>query len=159
VRSDGSTYQVVNYNPATGAVQDFENVQGYAVDSTWSRGNAWGVYGFTTAYAYTHDARFLETARRTADYFLSHLPADFVPYWDFALPSTQGQPRDSSAAAIAASGLLELSRLETDPKRAARYLDAAKRILISLSESYLTVGTSNEAILLHGTYHKPAGNF
>jgi unsaturated chondroitin disaccharide hydrolase len=159
VRPDGSTYQIVNYDPATGAVKDFENLQGYAVDSTWSRGNAWSVYGFTTAYGYTHDERFLETARRSADYFIAHLPSDFVPYWDFALPSNEGQPRDSSAAAVAASGLIELSRLETDPKRAARYLGVAKSILTSLSERYLALGTSNVAILLHGTYHKPDGNF
>jgi unsaturated chondroitin disaccharide hydrolase len=90
------------------------------------------VHGFTQAYAYTGDARMLTTARSAADYFIGHLPADGVPYYDFQAPSTD-RPRDSSAAAIAASGLLWLARIEPDGCRAQTYLDAAKRILTSLS--------------------------
>ena len=156
VRADGSTYQWVDYDPTTGAVVAKGNGQGYDPESTWSRGQAWAIYGFTTAYRETGDARFLDTARRTASYFIAHLPPDYVPYWDFELPSTTGQPRDSSAAAVAASGLLELSRLEPDSSRAADDLEAANAIIGSLSSSsYLAEGTANAAVLLHGTQNKP----
>ncbi len=160
VRTDGSTYHLVNYDPATGAVKSKGTVQGYSDQSTWSRGQAWAVYGFAMAYRETRDSRFLDTARRTADYFIGHLPADKVPYWDFNAPSVLAEPRDSSAAAIAASGLLDLARLETDPVRRSRYLTAAKGILASLSSTaYLAEGTPGEAILLHGTYNRPRGKF
>jgi hypothetical protein len=160
VRADGSTYQVVNYDPETGLVKSKSTNQGYNTESTWSRGQAWAIYGFTVAYRETKDdpqkadaaKAFLNTARQTAEYFITHLPADKVPYWDFELPSTTGQPRDSSAAAIAASGLLELSRIETDSANKLRYLDSAKAILTALSSStYLAEGTSYRSILLHGT--------
>jgi unsaturated chondroitin disaccharide hydrolase len=160
VRADGSTYQIVNYNPTTGAIKSKSTKQGYNTESTWSRGQAWAVYGFTMAYRETGDARFLDTARKTADYFIAHLPSDQVPYWDFELPSASGQPRDSSAAAIAASGLIELSQRETDAQRGAAYLSAARDILTSLSSpAYLAEGTTNKAILLHGTQNKPDGKY
>jgi unsaturated chondroitin disaccharide hydrolase len=160
VRPDGSTYHVVDYSARTGAVTSRGTHQGFSATSTWSRGQAWAVYGFTMAYRETGDARFLDTARRTAAYFLAHLPEDHVPYWDFDLPSLVGEPRDSSAAAIAASGLLELARLEPDRRASGRYRDAATAMLTSLSSpAYLASGTTRGAILLHGTQNKPAGNF
>jgi unsaturated chondroitin disaccharide hydrolase len=160
VRTDGSTYQLVNYDPLTGAVIGRGTVQGYSDESTWSRGQAWAVYGFTMIYRETGDTRFLSTARKTADYYLSHLPSDSVPYWDFNVPYIPGEPRDSSAAAIAASGLLELSQLETDASRKSTYSTGAKSTLSSLSSAnYLAEGTSNQAILLHGTHYKPKGRY
>ncbi len=160
VRADGSTYQLVNFDPATGAVQAKGTVQGHDVESTWSRGQAWAVHGFTMSYRETGDSRFLDTARQAADYFVTHLPLDSVPYWDFELPSFSGEPRDSSAAAIAAAGLLELARLEPDPLRSAGYLDAARDILTSLaSPAYLAEGTGNDAVLLHGTANRPDERF
>lgn len=159
VRADGSTYHVVEYNPTTGLPVSRHTSQGYGDTSTWSRGQAWAVYGFTLAYRETEDARFLDTARRTSDYFLAHLPEDDIPYWDFDLPSLSGAPRDSSAAAIAASGLLELSTLEPDAERAARYRAGAVDMLEALSTStYLAGGTTRGAALLHGTQNKPAGS-
>jgi len=161
VRADGSTYQIVNYNPSTGAVKSKSTRQGYNTESTWSRGQAWAIYGFTMAYRETGDTRFLATARNTADYFINHLPSDNVPYWDFELPSFSGQPRDSSAAAIAASGLIELSQLDPDTNRKQTYRSAAQAILTSLSTKgvYLAEGTSNKAILLHGTQNKRDGKY
>ena len=160
VRPDGSTYHVVEYSFKTGALRWRGTHQGYSDTSTWSRGQAWAVYGFTMAYRETGDAQFLATARRTADYFLAHLPDDQVPYWDFDLPTLVAQPRDSSAAAIAASGLLELALLEPDRRSSDRYQDAAASMLASLSSpSYLASGPPRGAILLHGTQNKPDGNF
>jgi unsaturated chondroitin disaccharide hydrolase len=160
VRADGSTYQVVNYDPKTGAVKAKSTNQGASTESTWSRGQAWAIHGFTMAFRETGDQRFLDTARRTADYFIGHLPADLVPYWDFEAPGIPNEPRDSSAAAIAAAGLLELGWLETDPSRSATDISAARGILASLSSpAYLSEGTGNQAILLHGTQNKPDGKY
>ena len=159
-RADGSIYHLVNYNPTTGAVTSKGTIQGYADESTWARGQAWAIYGWTMAYRYTGDARFLDAAEKAADYYIAHLPADDVPYWDFELPTTTGEPRDSSAAAIAASGLLELATYQPDATARLAYVAPARDMLTSLSSpAYLSEGTTNRAILLHGTRHKPAGSF
>jgi unsaturated chondroitin disaccharide hydrolase len=159
VRPDGSTYHLVIYDPASGAIRSRTTVQGFSASSTWARGQAWAVHGFATAYRETRDARLLDTARRTADWWIEHLPADQIPFWDFHAPGIPAEPRDTSAAAIAASGLLELARLESDPARATRYLAAARSILGALMRPpWLSEGSGSEAVLLHGTYNKPAGN-
>jgi unsaturated chondroitin disaccharide hydrolase len=132
--------------------------QGYATESTWSRGQAWAVYGFTTAYRYTKDPRFLDAARRTADYFVRRLPPDRVPYWDFDVPDKATAPRDTSAAAVAASALLELSSDESDPDVKQRDADTARGILISLSSpTYALRDRRFAAMLQHGTQHLPKG--
>jgi len=160
VRADGSTYHVVNYDPATGAIKRRYTAQGYSDSSTWARGQAWAIYGFAIAYRETQNSQFLDTARKVSDYYISHLPADHVPYWDFQAPNIPNEPRDTSSASIAASGLLELSSLETDSTRKANYKSAAEEILKSLmSSSYLAKGTSNKAILLHGTQNKNNNNY
>jgi unsaturated chondroitin disaccharide hydrolase len=160
VRGDGSTFHVVDYRPRTGRVKRKRTRQGHSRDSTWSRGQAWAIYGFTMAYRESGDPRLLGGARRVAEWFIEHLPPDEVPYWDFDAPRIPDEPRDSSAAAIAASGLLELGALETDRTRAERYRGAADSIIASLStDRYLSRGRSTEAILLHGTQDKPRGNF
>ncbi len=155
VRADGSTFHAVWYNPTTGAILKRGTIQGNRDGSTWSRGQAWAVHGFTMLYRETGDAGFLATARSTADWWLAHVPHDMVPYWDFDFTDGSNEPRDSSAAAIAASGLLELARLDPDPARAERYLTGATATLSSLSSSaYRSDGTGSQAILLHGTRYK-----
>lgn len=160
VRPDGGTFHLVVYDAHTGAVKARRTVQGYRDGSTWSRGQAWALHGFTIAYRETAGERLLDAARKTADYFVAHLPPDSVPYWDFQAPGLPDEPRDSSAAAIGASGLLELARLEPDPRRGRGYRGVATGILGSLSSpAYLSDGAASSAILLHGTQHRPAGNF
>jgi unsaturated chondroitin disaccharide hydrolase len=160
VRSDGSAFHIVDYSPRTGAVERKGTRQGHARDSTWSRGQGWAVYGFTMAYRETGDRRLLEAARRVSDWFIDHLPPDRVPYWDFDAPGIPDAPRDSSAAAIAASGLLELAALEPQRGRAAGFRDAAEAIIASLSGApYLAPEGASQAILLHGTQDFPRGNF
>jgi Glycosyl Hydrolase Family 88 len=156
VRPDGSTFQVVQYN-SDGTVYDKLSTQGAGTDTTWSRGQAWAIYGFTMTYRYTQDPRFLETAQETADYFINNLPSDYVPYWDFLQSGTA--PRDSSAAAIAAAGLLELSRYVSAADQS-RYQTAALNIQASLSSpSYLGVRGQTSGILLHGAADVPAGDY
>jgi unsaturated chondroitin disaccharide hydrolase len=158
VRPDGSTYQIVDYNSATGEVIKRVKWQGYSVESTWSRGQAWGIYGFTVAYRETGDRRFLNTAQKLANYFIKNLPEDYIPYWDFQSPDIPNTNRDASAAAIAASSLLELSIHVSQPKDKEKYFQAAKNILISLcSPKYLTKGSNDSAILRHSVGSFPHG--
>ncbi|MGO4371430.1 glycosyl hydrolase, partial [Paenibacillus sp. MCAF20] len=132
--------------------------QGAAPDSGWSRGAAWALYGMANTYRYTGDAAYLRASQRVAHYFLANLPEDHVPHWDFRASETlEGEPRDSSAGAIAASGLLELAGLLAE-KEGRVYREAAERMLGSLYAIYGTWDDNeHEAILKHGTGHKPAG--
>jgi len=153
---DGSTYHVVDYNPDGTVFSKFTH-QGAGTETTWSRGQAWGLYGFTMVYRYTQDPRFLTTAQQLADYFILHLPTDFVPYWDFSQSGTA--PRDSSAAAIAAAGLLELSTYVATQADHDKYRNAALSILSSLSSpTYLGDRLATDGILLHGTSNAPGGD-
>src|SRR5205807_2214312 len=114
----------------------------------------WGLYGFTMTYRYTRDSRFLDTAQRLADYFINNLPPDFVPYWDFSKCCTD--PRDSSAAAIASAGLLELSTYVSAQADRDRYRNAALSIQSSLSSpAYLGDRLATDGILLHGSANVP----
>jgi unsaturated chondroitin disaccharide hydrolase len=155
VRPDGSTIQVVELDPQTGKKLWDKHKQGHSVDSTWSRGQGWALYMLPRLYRHTKDYRFLRGARKTADYYLANLPADFVPYWDFRAPNIPNEPRDSSAAALAGMGLWELSAIETDPARRKRYREAALETLDSLSRNYLSQEIDGR-ILKHGAYHVPA---
>lgn len=156
VRDDASTAHVVLFDPQTGAFLKRVTWQGDADTSAWSRGQAWAIYGFTVAYRETRKPEFLAGAERTADWFLAHLPPDHVPYWDFRAPGIPNVPRDASAAAVAASGLFELSALAGGAKGAA-YRRAAEEILGSLATRYLTEGTPAASILAHSTGQKPMG--
>jgi hypothetical protein len=156
VRADGSTYHIVEYDGNTGAVLWRGTFAGASDQSTWARGQSWGVYGFTMAYRETGDARFLSTAQKLADYCLTNLPLDYVPYWDYQAPGIPNEPRDSSAAAILLSGLLELSQRSTNAPDAARYWQAARHIFNSLrSTNYLAQGSISSGILLHGVGETP----
>lgn len=157
IRPDGSTFHVVNYDLTDGHVIGRHTAQGVADSSTWARGQAWGIYGFTMAYRYTRDERFLTTALRLANYFINHLPADHIPYWDFQAPNIPDEPRDASAAAIAASALLELSTLDTNEARSRRLWAEAESILRSLaSDDYLSAGKASRGITMHSVTSRPA---
>ena len=146
VRPDGSTYHVVQFNGSTGAVSNKRTAQGYADESTWSRGQAWAIYGFTMTYRFTEDASFLNTAVKVADYWLAHMPADGVVPYDFNDPAAD-VPLDSSASAVAASALLELMDY-VDAENAQRFFKAAKTMLEGLTSlEILTNGREHHAIL------------
>ena len=156
-RDDFSSYHVVNYNKTTGDVISKETHQGYADETAWARGQAWGLYGFSLCYRETKDARFLEMAEKIAGFYMNHtnLPADKIPYWDFDAPSTVFVPRDASAAAIVASALIELSGYSESNGEA--YLAFAISTLESLSSDDYTAiyGENNNFILMHATGNKP----
>jgi unsaturated chondroitin disaccharide hydrolase len=156
LRPDSSSYQCVWYNQATGAILRKGTYDGVSDESTWSRGQAWGAYGFTMVGRETGNPGFLYTAQRMADWFLTNVPPDQVPYWDFQAPGIPNAPKDSSTSAIMLSGLLELSQLATNAQDRARYWGAARRIFDSLrSTNYLAQGSRSSGLLLHGTGNPP----
>ncbi|MDF2190371.1 glycoside hydrolase family 88 protein [Paraflavitalea sp. CAU 1676] len=165
IRKDYSSFHVVCYDTINGKVAGQETAQGYADNSTWSRGQAWGIYGFTMVYRETRDPRFLKTAQGMADFFIRHknLPADKVPYWDFNANQAGYTPgvnsnarkvtqsyRDASAAAIVASALFELSTYVSGAK-SKEYKNAAIKMLHSLgSDAYRAKpGTNGNFLLMH----------
>jgi unsaturated chondroitin disaccharide hydrolase len=157
VRPDGETFHVIRFDQENGTPQAALGGQGYAPDSCWSRGQVWALYGFTLAYRYTREAAFLATAQRVAERFIAALPPIGVPPWDFHAPNTASAPRDSSAGAIAASGLLELAALLPHGE-GQRYNQAALDLLAALDAHCGTVGRADQdGLLMHATGHYPTG--
>jgi unsaturated chondroitin disaccharide hydrolase len=155
VRPDWSTAHVADFDPDTGAFLKQDTAQGMSATSCWSRGQAWAMYGFAECYRETRDPTFLDVARHLANYCLLHLPEDRVPYWDYDSPLIPDDVRDSSAAAILASGLLNLSRLDVEQTQ--RWYGASLAMLESLWHNYSARGTEEPCILLHATSSKTAG--
>jgi len=155
VRGDDSSFHTFYFDQETGEAYRGGTHQGYSDGSTWTRGQAWGIYGFILSYKYTGDVRYLETSRRMAHYFITHLPEDLVTYWDFDAPIEAGTPRDSSATAIACCGMLELiGSLTNDDPDKAYFEKAVISSMTSLTENYLTSDDPNaEGLLRHGSYH------
>jgi unsaturated chondroitin disaccharide hydrolase len=148
LRRDGSTAHVALFDPATGKLLRTTTWQGYSDSSVWARGQAWAIHGFASAYGSTQRPELLRAAQRSADFFLANLPADGVPPWDFRIPDRKHAERDASAAAIAASGLLDLARWAPEPARS-RYANAADHIIAGLEKNYLSTDRRGDAILQH----------
>lgn len=158
-RPDYSSFHVVNYDTATGAVLARVTAQGFSDSSAWARGQAWGLYGYTMMYRGTHDPRYLEQAEHIAHFILTNpnLPADKIPVWDYNAPEGQRALRDASAGAIMASALIELSRY-VSAEKGKEYLDVAEQIIVTLSSSnyHAIVGSNGGFILKHSVGHLPA---
>ncbi|MGH7454633.1 MAG: glycoside hydrolase family 88 protein [bacterium] len=159
-RVDFSTWHVLNYDTTTGKVLDRHTHQGYAHESTWARGQAWALYGFTMVYRETREQHFLNQAVHIANFILHHknFPDDMVPYWDFDAPNINQEPRDASAATIICSALYELST--HSGSQGAKYKSAADKILASLSsEKYLAkLGENANFLLMHAVGNKPSNS-
>ncbi len=157
-REDNSSYHVIDYDPLTGEVRNKHTHQGYAHESAWARGQAWGLYGFTMCFRETGDEKYLAQAEKIANFMFTHpnLPADMIPYWDFNAPEIPNEPRDVSASTIAASALYELSTYSAD--NGAKYKGWADTILDNLSASYrVPLNEMHGFLLKSSTGHKPAG--
>jgi uncharacterized protein YyaL (SSP411 family) len=148
----------VDYDTVSGKVIQKTTHQGYADESAWSRGQAWGLYGYTMCYRFTKDKKYLEHAEKIAAFILHHpnMPKDLVPYWDFNAPNIPREEKDASAAAILASGLYELSLYSTQGKN---YKVTADKILASLTKSYRSpIGGSKGFILIRSTGSRPSNS-
>ncbi len=151
-RADNSSFHVVDYDTITGAVIKKNTHQGFSDASAWSRGQAWGLYGYSMCYRETGIVSFLYQAEKIADFIMNHpnLPSDKIPYWDFDAPATPSRPRDVSAAAVTASALYELARFV--PQKKDFYIQSANQILSSLHNSYSSKRGENKGFLLgHST--------
>jgi rhamnogalacturonyl hydrolase YesR len=155
-RPDFSSYHVVLYDSTTGKVIKKHTAQGYSDESRWARGQAWGLYGYTMMYRETGNKDFLKQACRISDLFIRLLPEDGIPYWDFDAPGIPNEVKDASSAAIAASGLLELSLFAPTSKQRKKYFEAAQKMLKALSSPpYLAKSPGYSCVLLHSAYHVP----
>ncbi|OCT11079.1 glucuronyl hydrolase [Paenibacillus pectinilyticus] len=153
VRGDGSSYHTFFFNQETGDAIGGGTHQGYRDGSTWTRGQAWGIYGFALSYTYTQNKAYLETAKQLAVHFIERLPEDAVAYWDFDVPVEPGTKRDSSASAIAACGILEiLEHLPPDDPQRAMLQDGLIRSMQSLVENYRPTNDEVQGFLEHGSY-------
>lgn len=157
VRPDFTTYHVAVFDTIDGHFIKGVTHQGYADNSMWARGQAWTIYGYTMCFRETGDNRFLNMAEKLADKFIERLPEDGIPYWDFDDPAIPNSPKDASAAAIAASGMLELSTFTKEPSLQTKYKNAAVNLLSKLSTSNYLSEDKNQAFLKHSTGHKPNG--
>jgi unsaturated chondroitin disaccharide hydrolase len=159
VRADGGTAHEGIFDPDTGQFLRLGTHQGWRPESTWSRGLAWSIYGFTAVYRLSGEVEFLGIAKRCAEYWLRRAPDGLVPYWDFDVPADGGRLWDSSAGAIAASGLWDLAEAVTEETERERYRNAALIILQTLcSDRFLARSTPGwEGSLLHGVYHYHKG--
>ncbi|MEA5427803.1 glycoside hydrolase family 88 protein [Arcicella lustrica] len=157
-RPDYSSYHVINYNATTGGVQQKKTAQGYADESAWARGQAWGLYGYAVMYRETKNPIYLEQAKNIAKFILTHpnMPADKVPYWDFNAPNIPTALRDASAASVMASALLELSGY-VDKNLKKDYIKNAEAMIYSLSNApyKAAIGTNGGFLIEHCVGHIP----
>lgn len=153
-RPDYSSFHVVSYDTLTANPHKKQTHQGYSDESAWSRGQAWGLYGYTYLYRETKDERYLEQAKNIANFLLNHptMPQDYIPYWDFNSPEIPDTPRDASAACIIASALIELSDY-VDTKLANTYLSVVEKQIRTLASPEYTaaLGENGCFILKHST--------
>ncbi|MFK5972858.1 MAG: glycoside hydrolase family 88 protein [Flavobacteriaceae bacterium] len=156
-RKNNSSYHVVDYDPETGEVRGKQTAQGFADESSWARGQAWGIYGYTLCYRYTKDERYLAQAQKIAKYILEEksTPDDGIPYWDYNAPKIPNEPRDVSAAAITVSALIELDGYTQES-----YLPAINKQLNSLASDRYTakIGDNHNFILKHSVGSIPHNN-
>ena len=156
LRPDGSVNHVLTFDPESG--EFIESISGQAATpaSAWSRGTAWALYGLPLSFRHTGNTDFLDAAKKVAHFYLANLPEDHVAHWDFRVERTPETPRDTSAAACGACGLLEIAEHVPDCEKAF-YRNAAYEILKSLTDNYANLDNDKQCILREGTGHCPAG--
>lgn len=156
VREDGSTHHTYYFDPQTGKPLKGVTAQGYSDNSAWARGQAWGIYGLALAYSYTKNPVYIEKFKEVAEYFISKLPEDSICYWDLIFTEENQEERDTSAAAIALCGLLEMLNYfpKEDPEYE-KYEEASAKILNSLIKNYTTKDLVNSnGLLKEAVYFK-----
>ena len=145
-------------DPETGAPVRGETCQGYKADSSWARGQAWGVYGLALAYRHTGEKKYLEMFEHVSKYFMDKLPEDMIPYWDLIFTSGD-EPRDSSSASIVACGFLEAAdsyEKLAEYEKARHYRSLAKQLLKAVYDTCMVKADEEgvNGLVKHGTYSK-----
>ena len=160
VRDDGSTYHHYQFDPATAEPLYGVTWQGYADESCWSRGHSWGIYGFSIAHSYTDSEQILAAQRDVTYYMLNNLPDDLIPYWDYTFTDGSDEPRDTSAAAIAVCGMLDMAeRLPEGSAQRLIYESAAAQIMEVLIDYYTgDIGVDYDGLIHSVTHAKPQGH-
>jgi unsaturated chondroitin disaccharide hydrolase len=157
-RPDNSSVHVVDWDLANQRILKKVTWQGASDSSAWSRGQTWGLYGYTMMYRFTKNQAYLNQAKKIAKFILSHpnLPKDKVPYWDFDAPGIPNVPRDASSGAIMASALLELGQYTSGAEKT-EYIKTAETILMALgSDAYRAkLGENGGFILMHSVGSLP----
>lgn len=159
-RDDFSSFHVVSYDTVTGTVEKKQTHQGAADGSAWARGQSWGLYGYTVMYRETGLERYLNQAKKIADFLISHpnMPEDMIPYWDFNAPGIPDALRDASAAAIMASALIELSAFVEKPDSEKYLLTAEKQLRSLSSPEYMAAEGENGNFILKHSVGSIPGN-
>lgn len=155
-KADGSTYHIVCFDPETGVRVGQKAGQGAFEESAWSRGQAWIIYGMALCYRYTKKAKYLRTAMAAADFFLKNLPKDGIPYWDFKVEPGKDVPKDTSAAACAACGMLEIAS-HLQGKEQEKYQEGAEDLIQALYEQWWETDPESHGLLGGGTFNCPKG--
>jgi unsaturated chondroitin disaccharide hydrolase len=155
IRDDYSTFHAVEYELPRGTRKRGFTFQGWNDNSTWSRGQAWAIYGYVATARATGRRDYLTIAERLANRYRQRLDNHLVPWWDFDDPAIPNAPRDSSAAAIVASALLDLAALHPDQTAGRIWLERAYAMLECLCSDYLARDATHRGILKHGCYSKP----
>ena len=154
IRPDHSTYHTFFFDPETGLPIKGVTHQGYRDGSAWGRGQSWGVYGAALSYASLRNPEYIDIFEKLTNFFLTHLPENLVPYWDFDFDDGSDEPRDSSCAAVVACGMLEMAKY-LPKEKADYYVGMARRLLKAIPDNcFVTNKEESNGILLHGTYAK-----
>lgn len=152
LKDDNSTYHTYYFDKKTGLPLQGVTRQGNRDDSAWARGQAWGIYGSALAYSYTKNYDYIEKFKKMCDFFISHLPSDYLPYWDFDFSDGSKEPRDSSASAIAICGIYEMIKY-LNYKESTYYKEIADKLLnVLIDKCQANNPKESNGLLLHGTY-------
>lgn len=155
IRPDGSSYHNYVFDPETGARRFGDTKQGRSKDSCWSRGQAWGILGMAHAYSQNKDPKVLEKFKSLMNFVEERLPSDGVPYWDYDFPDGSDEPKDSSASAIMACGIMEMSKyVPDDDPDMIRYRELGKKMMTSLVDNYSSDGSDGK----HGLIRRVTGS-
>lgn len=149
IRPDGSVNHIVDLDPVTGEPKEAFGGQGYELGSSWSRGQAWAIYGYVISYLHTGKQEYLDTAKKVAHYFIANVCSDWLPKADFRCPE-EPVIYDSTAGACAACGLLEISKAVPGHEKKL-YLDAAMNLLKAMEKNFCNWTTEEQSILQMGT--------
>lgn len=159
LRSDNTVPHIAVFDENSGEKKWNLGGQGKAPDSIWSRGQAWAIYGFAIAYRECGDPIYLETAKKIATKFMSLLPDDGIPYWDFCAEESEKFVKDTSAACCAASGMLEIAKLCEDEVEAERFKSCAETLLSTIAEKCSCFDDQTQGIVKYGTVNYPKGQY